>query len=666
MMGALCWLALFLVYLVSAPGTFYFEDSPELIAASAVLGNTHPPGYPLLSLAGRLAMLIPAGSPAFRFNILVAACGALAATLVGALARDLARRWTGPALSTLAGLFAAGVIGFSDAFWWESCIGDKYAPFYLGFAATAWCAHRVTNGGWGSDGRHPAGFPSGGQARNVALLGLVLGLALAHHQYAVFAVPVAAAALLNRRAFIALGGRGWIRAVCLAGVLAALPLSARLIYPPVRSTGGAAMDWGMPGRLAPWSEYVQARMYHGGFVHTSIPANPRLAAGRAGLAWRFLKEEIPWPFLVGAPLGLAGLVAADGALAAGLVLGAATNALYCANYSEKITRWYVPAYMVTVVLAALGFAILAGMALDRGRRGRVVFALFAALALLGPAIQLKRNAGRNDLSRFTAAHDLGRHLLRSLPRDTVYLGAGDFDLFPLWALKYAEGERTDVDAVGLGPFVDRKLAGAGGQSALLKRRGIVARDAWGLSALLTDRKGPPVFASVVSFDQAIYDKMPFLRVIRIRGLVGRLARRVDPLGSAEDTERAARAMTFRNVLYAPSGAITDMKRVRDEVARGALLAYPASLSVVGSSSLRYGLVRESAAAYHRAAMLMRALAPGGECPDVPPPGSPEQARIMADRASIAFGYHRLADVFEERGVTFLAFMLRENASAVTQ
>jgi hypothetical protein len=660
------WLVLFTTYLFSMPGTFYFEDSPELLAAASVLGNTHPPGYSLMALAGRLALLVPAGSPAFRLNLLVAAAGALAAALTGLLVRGMASRWAGPRVSTAAGILAAGVIGFSDAFWWESVIGDKYAFLYLGFAATAWAAHRYL------------ARDLGHKARGVALLGLVFGLALAHHQYAVFGLPVAAAVLLNRRAFVMLGARGWFRAVLLAVVVAGLPLSVRLVYPPVRSAGGAAMDWGMPSRVKPWLEYGQARMYHGGFVHTSIPANPRLAAGRAGLAWRFLREEVPWPFLVGVPIGLAGLVVTDLPLAAGLSLSALADAIYCANYSEKIARWYVPAYIVVVVLASLGFLMLVGATVRTGRpRARAAVLLFYALVLLGPAVQLKRNAGRNALSRFTAAHDLGRHVLRSLPPGAVYLGAGDFDLFPLWALGWAEGERSDVYAVGLGPFVDPNLAGAGGQASLLKRRGIVARDAWGLAALLKDRDGPPVYISTISFDPDVIRRMPFLRVMRISGLVGRLSRHVDPVASAALTARAARAMTFRNILYAPAGTVAVMKRPRDEVARGAFLAYPASFIEVGYSSLRYGLLNESLPMYRRAALLMSALAPGSEssrpaslgeaaAPPGEAAGGPALPRIMNYRASIALGYHRLADVFEERGVTFLADNFRSSASAVTQ
>ena len=37
----------------------FFGDSPELIAAAADLGVAHPPGYPLYTALGRLALALP-------------------------------------------------------------------------------------------------------------------------------------------------------------------------------------------------------------------------------------------------------------------------------------------------------------------------------------------------------------------------------------------------------------------------------------------------------------------------------------------------------------------------------------------------------------------------------------------------------------------------------
>jgi tetratricopeptide (TPR) repeat protein len=46
------------------------DDSGEMIAASYRLGISHPPGYPLFCLLGRLFSFIPVGTVAFRFNLL--------------------------------------------------------------------------------------------------------------------------------------------------------------------------------------------------------------------------------------------------------------------------------------------------------------------------------------------------------------------------------------------------------------------------------------------------------------------------------------------------------------------------------------------------------------------------------------------------------------------
>jgi len=114
------WLALVAVFLRGLPGTFAFEDGPELLACAAGLGNTHPPGYPLLALAGRLALLLPVGAPAFRMNLAVAGCAALGAVVLGRLTASLARvAGAGPTAAGLAGAFAGGVWALGDAAWWE-------------------------------------------------------------------------------------------------------------------------------------------------------------------------------------------------------------------------------------------------------------------------------------------------------------------------------------------------------------------------------------------------------------------------------------------------------------------------------------------------------------------------------------------------------------------
>ncbi|MEK7764764.1 MAG: DUF2723 domain-containing protein, partial [bacterium] len=57
---------LFLAYLRTLSPTVPLEDGGEMIRAAFCLGVTHPPGYPLYTLAGRLCLALPVGDPGFR------------------------------------------------------------------------------------------------------------------------------------------------------------------------------------------------------------------------------------------------------------------------------------------------------------------------------------------------------------------------------------------------------------------------------------------------------------------------------------------------------------------------------------------------------------------------------------------------------------------------
>ncbi len=623
--AAALWLALFGCHLRSAAPTFCFEDGPELAACAATLGNTHPPGYPLLMLAGRLALLWPAGAPAFRLNAAGAACAAGAAVVLGALAA----RFGGAAA---AGCFAAAVWGLSDTVWWEAGIGDKYAPYYLAFLLLVAAGARLCE----SDTDRP---------RRTARLGLAAGLAGACHLYAVFALPVAFAGLLRsfRR-----HPRGVPRAALLALAFALPPLSLRALYPPLRSAGAAALDWGRPDVLPRLLAYAPGRLYRTAFAASSLRVHPGLWLDRLAQAARFLADEVPLPLLLAAPFGAAWLARRRPWLAAGQAGCALADAAYALNFSEKIVRWYEPALALTVLAAAIGWA----RAAVRVRGGPAWLAL---LAVLGPAWQWERGAVRNDLSRFTAAHDFARNLLRGVPVGALYLGAGDFDLFPLWALRYAEGERVDVEAVGLASFVEPGLAGAGNQRRFLADRGLPPEGLPALRAVLSAPGMPPVRTAAAGYDRALVAAMPFLRVHRSAGLAAAPTRGWDPAGSFAATRRAERAYTYRGFVYAPAGAVTRLERLRDEVARGALLQYPGCFASLGVELARFGLARESAWGFAKARRAMAALA--GPLP-VRAPGA------VADRFAVAEGYVRLADALEGRGATFLAGRMRENIAAV--
>lgn len=60
---------IFYLYLKILYPAFAINDSPETITAIYTLGISHPPGYPLYTMAGKIFLTLKTGSPAFNSNL---------------------------------------------------------------------------------------------------------------------------------------------------------------------------------------------------------------------------------------------------------------------------------------------------------------------------------------------------------------------------------------------------------------------------------------------------------------------------------------------------------------------------------------------------------------------------------------------------------------------
>ncbi len=72
---------IFQIYLYTTFPTFKNDDSPETITSAYTLGISHPPGYPLFTMAAKIFSLLPVGSPAFRINLFAIFLGLMALLL---------------------------------------------------------------------------------------------------------------------------------------------------------------------------------------------------------------------------------------------------------------------------------------------------------------------------------------------------------------------------------------------------------------------------------------------------------------------------------------------------------------------------------------------------------------------------------------------------------
>jgi len=103
-----------------APGLLY-GDSGEFQTLIYSRGMTHPTGYPVYLLLGRLFTLLPFGDHAWRVNLFSAFVAALTVTSVYLIVRLLSG-WR------LAAISAALILAVAPLFWYFAVIAELYAP----------------------------------------------------------------------------------------------------------------------------------------------------------------------------------------------------------------------------------------------------------------------------------------------------------------------------------------------------------------------------------------------------------------------------------------------------------------------------------------------------------------------------------------------------------
>ena len=120
--------------------TIPFGDGPELIAAADSLGVAHPPGYPLYTMLGWLALRLPFGEPALRMNLMSALFGALTCAAVTWL---VGRLQPSRVAATVAGLGLAA----SSTFWAVATVTEVYTLHLLLMTLLLCAAALVGTGG---------------------------------------------------------------------------------------------------------------------------------------------------------------------------------------------------------------------------------------------------------------------------------------------------------------------------------------------------------------------------------------------------------------------------------------------------------------------------------------------------------------------------------------
>lgn len=420
-------IAAFAVYFATLCPTIYTGDSGELAVAAATLGIAHPPGYPLWTLLGRIAVLVLPGSPAFSLNLFSAACAAATA----GLAAFLLARLTGRVLASSG---AALAFALSRAVWANSVVVEVYALNLLLTCAALAAAVEARRG-------RPALF---------LLAAYVLGLGAANHPFALLAGPLvlALAAFPSERLRESASARRSRLAPMAALFLLGLTV---YIYLPVRWIAGPSMNWGGIRDLGEIWDHVTRSQYGGlgeAGAKTSFALRLRVFA-------IVLQQSAPIAVLLAAPLGFAALLRAGHPKRA-LLLGSffllagpavAAGIRYEDTFLDRsvVSVYFLPAILAAYLLAGAALAALEGFLAGRlALRPALARAAAVLLALALPAAVFARHHASCDRSRSTMARVYAESAIGTLPEGARFYAMGDNECFITYYFHEVEKLRPDV------------------------------------------------------------------------------------------------------------------------------------------------------------------------------------------------------------------------------
>jgi Protein O-mannosyl-transferase TMEM260-like len=173
-----------IMYAATTQSSVAFWDCGEFAATAFSMEVPHPPGAPLFSLLGRVAMMTPVVTdPGFRINLLSALASALTIMFMYLIAVRLVLRWKEfptdlSGALTVFGASAIGALLFSvtDTFWFNAVESEVYALSMFFVSSVVWLGLV-----WYEKADEP------GNERYLLLIAYMMGLSIGIHQLSLLA-----------------------------------------------------------------------------------------------------------------------------------------------------------------------------------------------------------------------------------------------------------------------------------------------------------------------------------------------------------------------------------------------------------------------------------------------------------------------------------------------
>jgi len=440
-LGAILFIIVFGVYQITMCPTVSFTDSGELATVATTLGIAHPTGYPLWTLIGRLAVMIPlATREIIRLNELA---GLLTALAVGFFFKLIlifyrsqkvfrfkrtdsseTRQW----IPVFSAFVTASTLGFSSTMWAQSVEIEVYALHALLVMLTmiffvAGIDQQLSEPGQIS--------------RRLLLFSFVLGLSFTNHMTTVLLAP---GFLYLFFASFGFNKRSW-QLIALFVPFFLLGLSVYL-YLPIRSAAGPLLDWGHPATLERFWWHVTAKQYQ-----TWMFAGSAVIWKQTGYFVTNFPTEFGWfviPFLL---VGFIETAVRSKRLLLFLVLLFVACLGYTVNFDiHEIDPYFILAYLACASFLAIAVKVLLEWSSERKTWVYTVLLVLIFVAL--PVIQVINNRDDVDQSQNYESVDFVQNVFSQLePNAVVFSSLWDYFISPSYYDQLVRGIRPDVTIV---------------------------------------------------------------------------------------------------------------------------------------------------------------------------------------------------------------------------
>ena len=406
------------------------DDSGETVTSAWILGIPHPPGYPLYNLLGRLSLLIPLGSIAFRLNLLSALFTWLALIFVWETCRTFYQEKSKENLINIVApyylveLFLAFILVslfFCQTVFAQSLTakGGVYTFTLCLFSLIMFVSLK------------PASI-----LKKLFLVFYLFSVGLTNHwETVILWVPFLVLWLINNGFRWNLKNGLFLITLFLIGV-------STYLYLPIRAQLNPVLNFQNPVNLTSFWELVSRKHYSG--VSAQIPMIKTLENSLSGY-WNVLFLNW-WPgFILIVILGLRVLFKGPRKifwpLALTYILIVLMTVIY-PRYDEN-DKFFIGIYLVSVegLLAfwAFGSLFLLSSVKNKWLAPGIISVLLIISLSWGYFV-----FARQDKSWFVLQSDYGLNLLKELPKNAMVLADSDEDIFSLYYLKYVQNLRPDV------------------------------------------------------------------------------------------------------------------------------------------------------------------------------------------------------------------------------